>query len=126
MHKELVWSVSNAVQKNPEIIKPYIKDLVANLAKKEVSNAIIRNSLRVLQQIDIPETLHATVMNACFKLIEKPAEPAANKAFTLTTLFNITKCYPEIKQELKLIIEDRYNTESPAFKSRAKKILSAL
>jgi hypothetical protein len=36
------------------------------------------------------------------------------------------KQYPEIKQELKTIIEDHWDFESAAFKSRAKKILKEL
>jgi len=41
-------------------------------------------------------------------------------------LQNLSKIYPEIKQELKTIIEDRWDHESAAFKSRAKKILKDL
>jgi len=120
------WSVSWAARKKPEMIKPHIKSLVEQLERNDVHNAVIRNSVRVLEAIDIPEALHADVMNACFKFIETPSTPAAIKAFSLTTLFNLYKIYPEIKQELKLIIEDRMDTETAAFKSRGKKILQAL
>ena len=65
-------------------------------------------------------------MNAWFAFIEKPSTPVAIKAFALTTLFNLSKYYPEIKQELKLIIEDRMDNKTPAFKSRGKKILKQL
>jgi hypothetical protein len=78
-----------------------------------------------LEDIEIPEEYHADVMNACFGFIEKPSTPVAIKAFSLTTLGNLSKYYPEIKQELKLIIEDRIDTETAAFKSRAKKILKS-
>jgi hypothetical protein len=65
-------------------------------------------------------------MNACFGFIENPTIPIAIKAFSLTTLYNLCKTYPEIKPELKLIIEDRWDTETAAFKSRGKKILANL
>jgi len=120
------WSVSIAAQKKPEIIQPYISTLVAQLQNKEVHDAVIRNSVRILQQVEIPEILHGEVMNACFQFIETPATPAAIKAFSLTTLFNLSKLYPEIKPELKLIIEELWDTETAAFKSRGKKILSEL
>ncbi|HEY6974752.1 MAG TPA: hypothetical protein VH396_00605, partial [Chitinophagaceae bacterium] len=120
------WSVSWAARKKPELIKPYIKDLVAQLSRTDVHNAVIRNSVRVLEETEIPESLHGDVMNACFGFIEKPSVPVAIKAFSLTTLFNLSKYYPEIKGELKLIIENNWNNESAAFKSRGKKILSAL
>ena len=120
------WSVSWAAKKRPSMIQPYIKDLVAQLERTDVHPAVIRNSVRVLEMVDIPEALHGNVMNACFNFIEKPSTPAAIKAFSLTTLYKLSKIYPEIKQELKLIIEDRWNDETPAFKSRGRKILQMM
>lgn len=118
------WAVSMVAFKRPSFIQVYIKDLVAQLSRKDVHNAVIRNSIRILQQIDIPEAHHAEVMNACFAFIENHDTPVAIKAFSLTTLSNLSKAYPEIKHELKLIIEERWETESAAFKSRARKILA--
>jgi len=120
------WSVSWAAREKPAFIAPYIKDLVAQLQRKDVHNAVIRNSVRILEAIEIPEEFHGKVMNACFAFIEKPSTPIAIKAFSLTTLYHLSKYYPEIKQELKLIIEERWNTETAAFKSRGKKILENL
>jgi hypothetical protein len=120
------WSVSYSARLNPCFIKPYIKNLVEQLQRKDVHDAVIRNSIRILQDIEIPEEQHGAVMNSCFELIEQPSTPAAIKAFSLTTLYNLTKVYPEIKQELKLLIETLWDNESPAFKSRGRKILHQL
>ena len=126
LQQRAAWSVSWAARKAPEMIKPYIKDLVAQLLRKDVHNAVIRNSVRILEAIDIPQQFHGEVMNACFQFIETPDTPIAVKAFSLTTLFNLSKIYPEIKPELKLIIEERWKHETAAFKSRGKKILQVL
>ena len=120
------WSVSWATQKKPDMITPYIKDLVAQLERKDVHPAVIRNSVRVLEQLEIPEIFHGEVTNACFGFIETPSTPIAIKAFSLTTLFNLSKIYPEIKSELKLIIEENWDNETAAFRSRGKKILAAI
>ena len=120
------WSVSWAAAQTPELIKPYIKNLVEVLQRKNVHDAVIRNSVRILQQIEIPEALHGELMNSCFELIESPSTPVAIKAFSLTTLYNLSKHYPEIKNELKLIIEANLNNETAAFKSRGKAILKKL
>jgi hypothetical protein len=119
-------SVSWAAQKKPGMILPHIKDLVSVLHKKNIHDAVIRNAVRVLQEIDIPEKFHGEVMDACFQFLEKPSTPVAIKAFSLTTLFNLSKIYPEIKPELKLIIEDNLKHETPAFRARAKRILPKL
>ena len=73
--------------------------------------------------MEVPETLHGDLMNACFDFIQSPVAPAAFKAFSLTILEKLCKHYPEIKQELQLIIKDRWEMETPAFRARAKKIL---
>ena len=120
------WSVSRASKKNPELIQLYIKDLVAQLQRNDVHNAVKRNSVRILQRVEIPGYLHGKLMNSCFGFIESPSTPVAIKAFSLTTLYSLSKLYPEIKNELKLIIEERWNHETAAFKSRGGRILKQL
>ena len=120
------WGVCFAAKKKPEMIYPHIKELVSVLHKKNVHDAVIRNAVRVLQDIEIPKKYQGEVMDACFQFLEKPMTPVAIKAFSLTTLFKLSETYPEIKPELKLIINDRLDYETTAFKSRAKKILPKL
>ncbi len=118
------WSVSWAAKQDPAMIAPYIGDLVAQLQNKKAHGAVVRNSVRILEQIQIPEKFHGDVMNACFDFISTPATAIAIKAFSLTTLFNLSKIYPEIRSELKMIIEENWDNETAAFRSRGRKILS--
>ena len=120
------YSVSWATIKDPGMIEPYIKDLVSQMQRTDIHEAIPRNSLRILEQIPIPEKFHGEVMNACFGFVEDPSTPIAIKASALTNLFNLSHQYPEIKQEIKLIIETNWDQETAAFRSRGKKILKAL
>ena len=120
------WSLSWAARKNAARIKPYIAVLVKQLGRKDVHAAVIRNSVRILEAVEIPAALHGQVMNECFAYIESAETPIAIKAFSLTALGNLSKIYPDIKQELKTIIETLYDNESAAFRSRAKKVLKFL
>jgi hypothetical protein len=120
------WSVSWAARKKPVMIRPYVKDLVTVLEKKEVHDAVIRNSLRVLEDVDIPAEHHGVIINACFNFLEKPGYPLAFKVYSMTIIAKLSAIYPEIKQELKLIIEENLDNGTPAFKSRGKKILNSL
>jgi hypothetical protein len=108
------------------MIGPYIKKVVSQLERKDVHPSVIRHTVNILQSIDIPEEFHGEVMNACFSFIETPSTAIAIKAFSLTTLYNLSKIYPEIRSELKLIIEERWDTETAAFRSRGRKILTSL
>jgi hypothetical protein len=89
--QKAAWSVSWAARKKPEMVQPHVKDLVAALGKKNVHDAVIRNAVRVLQEIEIPESFHGEVMNTFFQFLENPSTPAAIKAFSLTTLYNLAK-----------------------------------
>ena len=62
-------------------------------------------------------------MDICFNYINSPTEAVAIKAFSITVLQNLAKKYPEIVNELKLVIEERWDYETVAFKTRAKKLL---
>jgi hypothetical protein len=120
------WPLSNAVMDHPHFIQKHFSKLLKNLKKPNPHDAVKRNTVRLLQGIDIPKKFHGQVMNLCFDYINSPGEAVAVKAFSLAILENLSKEYPEIKPELKTIIEDRWNYESAAFHSRARKILKKL
>ena len=88
-----------------------------------VHNAVTRNIVRILEVAEIPKKYHGKIMSICFDFIQSNETPVAVKAYSLTILQKLAKLYPEIKTELRLIIENRWTHETPAFKSRAKKIL---
>ena len=120
------WPLSNAAMAHPQLIKKHFGKLIRNLGKPGLHDAVKRNTVRLLQDVPIPERFHGGVMNICFDYIQSPDETAAVKAFSLTILEKFSVQYPEIKNELKTIIEDRWNYEKAAFRSRAKKILKRL
>ena len=120
------WIASEISKLHPELIKPHIKDLVNNLQKNNTDEAVKRNSLRILQWVNIPPSLHGNLMNICFDIIISGHEPPAVKANALTILDHLRERYPEIRDELKVVIESQFEEESPAFKSRASKILKKL
>jgi hypothetical protein len=119
------YAVSWAALQHPKMIQPYIGTLVNQLPRKDVHEAIPRNCLRILESVEIPEQYHGVVMDTCFQFVQDPKTPIAIKASSLTVLFNLSAHYPEIKSELKLIIEEQWENETAAFKSRGRKILKA-
>ena len=120
------WPVSYCVIDHPDFIKNHFKQLIIQLKKPGPHAAVRRNILRLLQNIEIPSQYHGELMDICFKFIEKPDEAVAVKAFSITILQNLSAKYPQIMQEIKLIIQERWDYESSAFKSRAGKLLHIL
>jgi hypothetical protein len=119
------WPMSYCVKAHHELIRPYYKKLLDNLSRHGLHDSIPRNTVRLLQYVEIPEKFHGQVMDTCFKYITSPSTAVAIKAFSISVLQNLTKQYPEIINELKIVIEERWNYETAAFRSRAKKILKA-
>jgi len=117
------WPLSYCVRAHPTLIGPYFKPLLNNLARKDIHVAVIRNTVRLLQDVDLPKRYHGRVMSTCFDFIQSVETPIAVKAFSLTILANLSAQYPEIRPELKIIIEEQWEHATPAFRSRAKKIL---
>jgi hypothetical protein len=120
------WPMCYCAIANPALIKPWLNRLISVLDEKNGHDALIRNIVRLLQFVEIPKSLEGRIMNHCFQYIQSPNRAPAIKAFSLTILGNLSKKYPEIHSELKLIIEERWPMEKPAFHSRARKIMSEI
>jgi hypothetical protein len=123
VNQRAAWPLSYCVIAHPNLISPHLAKLVKNLHKPGIHDSIKRNTVRLLQHIDIPKKFHGEVMNTCLHYISTPNEPVAVKAFSLSILQNLSQQYPEIKHEVKLIIEERWPYETAAFRSRAKKFM---
>jgi hypothetical protein len=117
------WPLSNCVALHPSFIKKHFSKLLKNLKKPGNHEAVKRNTVRLLQEVDIPAKYQGEIMDLCFGFIASPDEAIAVKAFSLTVLQNLSRIYPEIKNELKVVIEERWDFETAAFHARAKKIL---
>jgi hypothetical protein len=118
------WPMSYCAIAHPELIRPWLGRLVSILDEKNIHDALVRNIVRLLQFVEIPKSLEGRIMNHCFQYIQAPGSAPAIKAFSLTILENLSKKHPDIRAELKLIIEERWPMEKPAFHSRARKILT--
>ncbi|MEO6838965.1 MAG: hypothetical protein ABI185_11310 [Ginsengibacter sp.] len=117
------WPMSYCVIAHPDFMKNNFAKLISNLQKLGIHDSIKRNTVRLLQSVDIPKKFEGSVMNICFEYLESPKEAVAIKAFSLTILGNLSKKYPEIIPEIKLLIEDQISHQTSAFKSRANSLL---
>jgi len=117
------WPLSYAVVAHPIFIKKHFKKLLHNLDKPGIHNAVRRNTVRLLDEVEIPSKYEGDIMNRCFDYLLDPKEMAAVKAHSLTILNKLSAKYPEIKTELITIIEENWEREGAAFRARAKRIL---
>lgn len=66
------WPLSYCVIAHPALIGKNWKKLISNLKKPGLHPSVKRNSIRLMQDIEIPEKYHGEIMNICFGYLESP------------------------------------------------------
>ncbi|MEM6316043.1 MAG: hypothetical protein AAF960_00145 [Bacteroidota bacterium] len=120
------WIMMHCVEKYPFLLNKHLEKLVHNLQNKNLHVAVKRNTVRVLQDVELPEDLMGIAADCCFGYLLDPKEAVAVRAFSMTVLYNICKKEPDLSEELRLVIEEHLPYGTAAFQSRGKKILKAL
>lgn len=116
------WPISSSIILHPVLLNKHWRSLLNNLRKKNIHDAVKRNSMKVLSTVSIPHKNEGEIMSLCFAYVASFTESIAVKAYALTVLHKLAESYPEIIPEIKLLIEDQPH-HSAAFNSRAKKFL---
>ena len=119
------WAVSVCGEEHSQLVKKHLKKIILNL-ESTAEVAVKRNTVRVLQFIDLPESLHGITAKICFRLLNDLKETIAVRVFSMTVLANLCRFHPELSNELKLSIEAHLPYGSAGFHSRAKKVLKEL
>lgn len=122
------WVLSLCADKNPQLILPYIEDMIAICAKPNVHVAVKRNVTRIFQTFPIPEIHQEALINLCFEWLINPKETVAVRCFSMEILCNLSQIYPDLKNELVNIIEDAlmHQELTPGFISKSKRSLKKL
>src|SRR5690606_36969948 len=118
------WIISFVAKKHPALIQPHLPAMVQRMEDAGIPVAVKRNVTRVLQFLPIPPALHGPVMHHCFELLANPQETVAVRARSVTVLANLAKDDPELRNELRLILEEQLqHSPSLGFSARARKVL---
>jgi hypothetical protein len=120
------WPVAYCVEHHPDLVKPHLSTLLKHLGKPGIHDAVKRNTIRLLQFIDIPKRNQGQVAAICFQYLQDTKEPVAIRVFSMAVLGNLARENPELKQEIAILIEDHLPYASAAFRSRAKKVLKEI
>ena len=120
-----VWPLSYCVINHPSLIDRHYGSILKMLTKPGIHDAVKRNIMRLLQFVTVPARHQGKVIEHCFRLMD-PKEPIAVRVFAMTVLANLASQHPDLKKELKLLIQDQLPFGTAAYLSRSKKILKQL
>jgi hypothetical protein len=115
------WVMRICAENNCLLINPYAKKLVLNLKLEHLHDAVKRNTMAILVNINIKEDFEGTLLTTCFDLAYSKKEAIAIRALAIQILIKIAKKEPFIKQELKIVLEDIIENNSPALIACIKK-----
>lgn len=66
------WPVSYCVIAHPEFIKNHWASLIKHVQKPGIHDSVKRNTVRLLQYLDIPKKHQGQIMDICFGFVESP------------------------------------------------------
>jgi hypothetical protein len=120
------WVLGDCARLNPQLVSGHLMNIVDNLFRSDLHDAVKRNTVRILKDIEIPEDCQGKAAEICFRFLASPEEAIAVKAFSTQVLFKLSKQHPDLKPELRLLIEQQMPHASVGFRSCGSKILKAL
>ena len=120
------WPLSLCVERHPELIRPHLTQILNHTARPNVHDAVKRNTVRLLQFIEIPSRHLGKVADLCFGYLKNRKEAIAIRVFSMTVLNNLSVREPDLRKELELLIEDEMPYASPAFQARARHTLKEI
>lgn len=121
--------VGNLGRLQPAWLQPWYGKMIA-AAKDPQHDAVVRNVMRYFSEISldqIGEEDQGELLELALRLTESQLQPVAIRVFSMTVAANFCQLYPELKDELRGIIELTIAEGATAgFRSRGNKLLKKL
>ena len=116
-----LWVLGYCDEMEPERIKSFHAQLIPNLKNKNLHPGVVRGTLRFFQKHPVPKKHESFMLDLCYRYLKNPSEAIAVRAFSITVIYNISKPYPELLQELLMVLNELSpHEDGAAMRSRIK------
>lgn len=119
------WILDGSDEQFPGLAEDFVASIVKALPGIK-SKGTIRSLLRLLCRYDIGEDEQGILIDLCFKYLVSELYPVAVKVHAMQIVYNHALIYPELKEELILVIEDQVGNNTVGFKSRGVRLIKKL
>ncbi|MEL7532758.1 MAG: hypothetical protein AAFN10_15675 [Bacteroidota bacterium] len=116
------WLMDFCLQLHPNHLLPYRKGAF-DLLQQPLHNMIHRNIVKHLYRVEIDEEIEGELYDLAINKISNPQVEVAIRVHCMNIAWKIAEPYPELREELRLVIEGHIGDGSAGFKSRGKRIL---
>ena len=113
---------------HPDWLRPYHRELIA-LLRRDPIDATNRCLFRYFSELPLTEidpVIEGDLLDLAFARGSDPQRTVTIRIWGLQIVANFCERYPELRDELRGVIEEQLDTAPPGFKSRGRKILRAL
>jgi hypothetical protein len=119
--RRLAWYFSIFFDQSPQMVKPFIDDMISFLDQIKVSS-IQRCFLRCISKSAIPEKYHAYLVQYTSEVILNHKSDIAVKAFAMDIFFQIAKTQPDLFFELEEMIDYIYHDASKGIQNKSRNL----
>ncbi len=120
------WIVDECVERNPVLARPWLRQMLRKMQEPDVHIAVPRNVMRILQMVEIPKSLQGEVVTLCFDYLMNPSTPVSIAAYSMEILFKISQEEPDLRREVRAVIEQLLPAKAGGINARARMVLKAL
>lgn len=120
-----IWLIGDLCDLDPKTVEPAVPYFYSQLNKVNFPN-FDRSLAKMFSLCGIPKANEAEVVDLLFNWILNPSINVSTKNYSLDALLKFSKNYPELINELRLVIEDQLSKNSISFEKHAKRILEKL
>lgn len=122
----IFWVLKGVSEESPKMLEIHVSSILKIMGSYEKIDGIQRNGTAMLSNINIPEKYKSQCYGLCFGKLTNSSRSIAERVFSMTACFNIAIDYPELLEELKLVLTEILEKEghhSAGIRSRAKSVL---
>ena len=122
-----MWVLNHCNDLDFNRIKPFYVKLINHLKNKNSHSGVIRSILRMFQKQPVPKKHQAFMLDKCFEYIKNPSEAIGVRVFAITIVFNISKPYPDLLNELFVVLNHlSINELSAGIRSKTKNTMKEI
>lgn len=122
-----MWVLGHCDDMEHGRIIPFHDRLIRNLKNKDLHDGVIRNTLRLFQKYPVPKKQESFMLDLCYSYLKNPSQAIAVRTFSITVIYTISKPYPELLQELMMVLNELgVHEDGPAIRSRIKNTIKAI
>jgi hypothetical protein len=119
------WILDGSDEQHPGLASHAISRIVACLPGMG-SIGVLRILLRLLSRHEVAEEDQGLLIDLCFGYMMSERYPVAVKVHAMQILYNHVLIYPELKDELIMVIEDQAENNSVGFRARSRILIRQL